>query len=60
MLGKGIQLGEVKERITELIAFEQRYLKVEMVLAMRPGRKSIPSRGNNNFKAPEVEVCSPV
>lgn len=59
MLGKGIQFGEVKERTTELIPSEQRYLKVEMVLAMRPGRKSIPSRGHSNCKAPEAEVCSP-
>lgn len=60
MLSKGIQFGEVEERITELTAFEQRYLQVEMALARRPGRKGIPSRGNSDCKAPEAGVCSPV
>lgn len=34
--GKGISFGEVMERINELMAFEQIYLKAVMVLAMRP------------------------
>ena len=36
MLEKGIQFGEVMERIIELMAFEQRYLKAVTVLAMGP------------------------
>lgn len=54
MLGKGIWFGEVRERISELMAFEQRYLKAVTVLTMG---KSILSRRNNNFKAPEVGEC---
>lgn len=51
MLGKGIQFGEVRERISELMAFEQRYLKAVTV------GKSILSRKNSNFTAPEVGEC---
>lgn len=51
VLGKGIQSGEVMGRITELMTFEQRYLKAVTVLTME---KSILSRGNSNYKAHEV------
>lgn len=54
VLGKGIQTGEVMRRITELMTFEQRYLKAVTMLTME---KSILSRGNSNYKAPEEGEC---
>lgn len=54
MLGKGIQFGEVMERIIVLMAFEHRYLKAVTVVTMG---KSIPNRGNSNYKVPEVGEC---